>query len=172
MMLVPPSRSQLRIALVPPKVRVPASSLIKLLSTEEVMAPPRVRLPLAGVSMISPLLQAILRLTVWVTVVAGFPLKPRLPVNVTPLPPSMKAPAAASNVRLFTVMPARLLLFANCLLPAKSSAVGKLGAVFQLPPVPQLLSDPSPVQVDGAGGVALTSTELRLTPLVLTADTL
>ena len=68
-------------------------------------------------------------------------------------------------------MPARLLLFANRVLPAKSKPVGKMGGEFQLPPVPRLLSEPRPVQMDAACGAALTSAELRLSPLVLTADT-
>src|ERR1700722_10949315 len=127
------------------------------------MAPPRMRLPLPGVSMSRAAgIQPIFRLAVWVTDEAGFPLKPMLPVNAIALPPSTKAPAAALNIRLFTVIPVRLLLFANRVLPAKIRPVGKLGALFQLPPVPQLLSDPRPVQLAAAGGVALTSTELTL----------
>jgi hypothetical protein len=89
------------------------------------MAPPSIRLPLPGCQ--CPLTPSHIEIDGLGDGAAGFPLKPMLPVNVMLLPPSTKAPAAASNVRLFTVIPVRLLLFANCVLPAKIRPVGKLG---------------------------------------------
>lgn len=100
------------------------------------------------------MLQAMLRFTVWVMWLAGFALKAMLPPSVMSLPLSTKAPAATSNVMPFTVMLERLLLFDSRVLPAKVNAVGKVGAAFQLPLVPQLLSEPRPVQVDAAWELA------------------
>src|ERR1017187_260331 len=103
---------------------------------------------------------------------AGFPPKAMLPPSVMSLPLSTKAPAAAANVMPFAVIVLRLLVFVSRVEPAKVNPVGKVGVEFQLPPVPQLLSEPRPVQIDAASGLALTSAELRPSPLVLTADTL
>src|SRR6266849_9664753 len=125
--VVPPFRPQLWIALAPPSVSVPASILIKLVSTEEVRSPPRTRFPLVGVSRVSVALQAMLRLTVCVMGVAGLPLKPRLPLNKMSLPFRLQAPAAASKVRLLTVRLDRSLLFVSRVLPAKVSPMGKTG---------------------------------------------
>src|ERR1017187_5293849 len=146
-LVVPPLSSQLKIVLVPPRVSFPLSILIKLVSTEEVMLPPRLRVPLVGVSIIRlEALQAMLRLTVSVTGVGGLAPIPILPLSVMSLPPRTKAPAAGSNVRPFNVMPDRSLLFASRVLPAKVTIVGKLGAAFQLPEVLQLLFAPAPFQ--------------------------
>ena len=66
----------LSIVFVPSNVRVPASNLYK--SLPEVIAPPKVRLPFVGVSMVSLTLQAISKLTVWVTGVVGFPVETKV----------------------------------------------------------------------------------------------
>ena len=85
---------------------------------------------------------------------AGFPLKVMLPPSVMSLPFNTKAPAAASNVMPFTVIPAKLLVFVSRVEPPKVNPVGKPGAEFQLPPVLQLLSEPRPVQMDAARELA------------------
>jgi hypothetical protein len=97
------------------------------------MAPPKVRLPLVGVSMVSLALQAMLRLMVWVTGEAGFPLKPMLPAKVMPLPFSTKAPAAASNVMLLAVMLVRSLVFASLRVAGKGQPDGEDGHRILIP---------------------------------------